>query len=180
VRLALVNDRLVVGDRIGSVPSDAPSVPLVRDLAATQKRLRMPAEALAKDIRLDLRKETDLERSRLLHRLRLLGIAWGTPAATKGSGTFWESWQLAWQPEFAVDLIAAGAYGTTVVTATTAKAAESAENTAHLSDVTELVEACLLADLPDALRPVLDALDAKVALDVDVAHLMDSLPALAR
>src|SRR5262249_35978635 len=50
----------------------------------------------------------------------------------------------------------------------------------HLSDVTHLVEACLLADLPDALGPVLAALDAKVALDVDVAHLMESLPALAR
>ena len=80
VRLALVNDRLVVGDRIGGVPADAPSVPLVRDVAAAQKRLRLPPEALARTIDLDLRKPVDLERSRLLRRLRLLGVEWGEPA----------------------------------------------------------------------------------------------------
>ena len=35
-------------------------------------------------------------------------------AARGGKGTFWEAWRLAWQPEFAVDLIAASGYGTTV------------------------------------------------------------------
>src|SRR6185312_12654281 len=34
--------------------------------------------------------------------------------------------------------------------------------------------------LPDALPGVLDALDERMALDADVAHLMDALPALAR
>ena len=46
--------------------------------------------------------------------------------------------------------------------------------------MTALVEQCLLADLPDALPPVLAALDERMALDTDVAHLMDALPALAR
>ena len=180
LRLAMVNDKLVVGDRLGSVPADTPAVPLVRDVAAAQKRLRLEPKALEEPLELDLRKETGLERSRLLHRLRLLGVDWGTPTGSKGKGTFWETWRLRWAPEFAVDLIAAGAYGTTVVGAATAKATESAAGAPTLADVTALVEACLLADLPAALGPVLAALDARVALDVDVAHLMDSLPALAR
>ncbi|HEY1485619.1 MAG TPA: DUF5682 family protein [Micromonosporaceae bacterium] len=182
LRLDLVTRKIVVGDRLGSVPAETPSVPLVADLAASQRRLKLPAEALARSIDLDLRKPVDIDRSRLLHRLGLLGIAWGRPADStrRGKGTFWESWQLEWAPEFAVDLITAGAYGTTVLAATTAKAIESAGSAAALADVTALVERCLLADVPDALADVLAALDAKAALDVDVAHLMDSLPPLAR
>jgi Family of unknown function (DUF5682) len=38
----------------------------------------------------------------------------------------------------------------------------------------------LLADLPDALEPVLRALDAKAARDADVARLMTAVPALVR
>ncbi len=144
--------------------------------------MKLPPEALTRQIDLDLRKPFDLDRSRLLHRLRLLGVDWGVPAdyTRSGKGTFWESWQLGWAPELSVDLIAAGVHGTTVLTAATSKAIETATAAAALGDVTALVERCLLADLPDALDPVLHALDAKIALDVDVAHLMDSLPPLAR
>jgi hypothetical protein len=42
------------------------------------------------------------------------------------------------------------------------------------------VERCLLADLPHAFADVLRALDDRVALDVDTAHLMAAVPALAR
>jgi hypothetical protein len=98
----------------------------------------------------------------------------------RGRGTFWESWKITWQPEFAVDLVEAGAYGTTVRDAATARVAEQAATAETLADVTGLVERCLLADLPDALPTVLHALDERMALDADVAHLMDALPALGR
>jgi hypothetical protein len=186
-RLALIQRRLVVGEQLGAVPADTPAVPLARDVAAHQKRLRLRPEALARTLDLDLRKPNDLSRSELLHRLRLLGVAWGTPpsadpgvVARQGRGTFWETWRLAWQPEFAVDLIGASGYGTTVLSAATAKATELARAAPDLATVTDLVEKCLLANLPDALGPALRALDDRVALDVEVAHLMDALPALAR
>jgi hypothetical protein len=181
LRLALVNRRLVVGERLGEVPEDMPSVPLVRDVAAAQRSLRLPPQALVRDLDLDLRREIDVGRSRLLHRLRLLGVNWGTPAPTRsGTGTFWESWRLQWQPEFAVDLVAASGYGTTVAAAATSRIAELASAAASLGEVTALVERCLLAHLPDALAAVLRALDDRIALDHDVAHLMSALPALAR
>jgi hypothetical protein len=182
IRLDLVTRKIVVGDRLGTVPAETPSVPLVTDLAAQQRRLKLPAEALAKTVDFDLRKPLDIDRSRLLHRLLVLGVGWGRPAdaSRRGKGTFWESWQLEWAPELAVDLITAGVHGTTVATAATSKAIETAETAPTLATVTTLVEQCLLADLPDAIGPVLQALDAKVALDADVAHLMESLPALAR
>jgi hypothetical protein len=181
LRLKLINRRLVVGDRLGKVPDRTPSVPIARDVAASQRRLRLPPDVETRDVDLDLRREIDLDRSRLLHRLRMLGIDWGeTLPIRKGRGTFWESWRLGWQPEFAVDLVEAGAYGTTVREAATARVIEQATAADVLAEVTSLVERCLLADLPDALPTVLDALDDRMALDADVVHLMDALPALAR
>ncbi|MGE5156301.1 MAG: DUF5682 family protein, partial [Betaproteobacteria bacterium] len=181
LRLALVNRKMVVGERLGTVPPETPSVPLVADVAATQRRLRLKPSAQAAELNLDLRREIDLNRSRLLHRLRLLGVDWGEPAAERrGMGTFWESWQVAWEPQFAVDLIEAGAYGTTVPSAATAKAVELAGSADGLAAVTELVQQCLLADLPSAWTVVLAALADRAALDADVTHLMAALPALAR
>jgi hypothetical protein len=181
LRRELVDRRLVVGERLGTVPDDMPAVPLARDVAAAQRTLRLRPEALDRDLDLDLRREIDLGRSRLLHRLRCLGVPWGEPdAGRRGTGTFREQWRLAWQPEFAVQLVEASAYGTTVAAAATAKVAELAAGAAALADVTALVEVCLLADLPEAYSPVLRALDAKAALDADITHLMAALPALAR
>ena len=119
LRVALVDRKLVVGEQLGAVPAETPSVPLVADVAATQRSLRMKPSALVTELDLDLRRDIDRNRSRLLHRLRLLGVPWGEPAEAEPwrerQGTFRESWQLAWEPEFAVDLIEASGYGTTVL-----------------------------------------------------------------
>ncbi|MER6243247.1 DUF5682 family protein [Streptomyces griseorubiginosus] len=181
VPLALVHDRLVVGDVLGEVPQSAPAVPLQRDLDRIQRRLRLRPEALERELELDLRKETDAERSRLLHRLRLLGVAWGEPAISRGStGTFRETWRLRWEPELAVRVAEAGVWGTTVLAAATAKVEADAVSAAGLADVTALAERCLLAELPDALPTVMQILADRAALDADVGHLAQALPALVR
>ncbi|MFE1770455.1 DUF5682 family protein [Streptomyces sp. NPDC059008] len=177
----LIHDRLVVGEVLGEVPEDAPAVPLQRDLARSQRALRLKPEALEREVELDLRKETDAGRSRLLHRLRLLGIPWGEPARSRGStGTFRETWRLRWAPELAVRVAEAGMWGTTVHAAATAKAASEASGAATLAEVTALAERCLLARLPDALPVVMRALADRAALDADVGHLAQALPALVR
>ncbi|MFJ8714836.1 DUF5682 family protein [Streptomyces violaceus] len=181
VPLALVHDRLVVGDVLGEVPPTAPAVPLQRDLARLQRRLRLKPEALERELELDLRKETDAGRSRLLHRLRLLGVAWGEPAASRGStGTFRETWRLRWEPELSVRVAEAGVWGTTVLSAATAKAEADGVAAQGLADVTALAERCLLAELPDALPTVMRILADRAALDTDVGHLAQALPALVR
>ncbi|MET8942212.1 DUF5682 family protein [Streptomyces sp. NPDC004542] len=181
VPLALVHDRLVVGDVLGEVPEEAPAVPLQRDLARQQRRLRLRPEALERELELDLRKETDAGRSRLLHRLRLLGVDWGEPAASRGgTGTFRETWRLRWEPELSVRVAEAGVWGTTVVAAATARAEADALAARSLADVTALAEHCLLAELPDALPVVMRVLADRAALDADVGHLAQALPALVR
>jgi hypothetical protein len=181
VPLALVHDRLVVGDVLGEVPRSAPAVPLQRDLERIQRRLRLKPEALERELELDLRKETDAGRSRLLHRLRLLGVGWGEPVASRGStGTFRETWLLRWEPELSVRVAEAGVWGTTVLDAATAKAEADALAAQGLAEVTALAEHCLLAELPRALPVVMRVLADRAALDADVGHLAQALPALVR
>ncbi|MCX3058349.1 DUF5682 family protein [Streptomyces beihaiensis] len=182
VPLALIHDRLVVGDVLGEVPEAAPAVPLQRDLSRTQRSLRLKPAALEKELDLDLRGDTDAARSRLLHRLRLLGVHWGEPAdSARGStGTFRETWRLRWEPELSVRVAEAGVWGTTVLGAATARAESDAVAAEALTDVTALAERCLLAGLPDALPTVMRVLADRAALDADVGHLAQALPALVR
>jgi hypothetical protein len=181
LRLELISSKLVVGERLGGVPDDMPAVPLAKDLAAQQRSLKLKPEALERALDLDLRKDNDLKRSRLLHRLRTIDVPWGEPATTRrGTGTFREEWRLRWQPEFAVRLVEGSMFGTTVAASATAKVTRAAQGAASLAEVTALVETCLLADLDDAYGPVLSALDTRAALDADVNHLMAAIPALAR
>ncbi|MFJ4948823.1 DUF5682 family protein [Streptomyces sp. NPDC088760] len=181
VPLALVHDRLVVGDVLGEVPEAAPAVPLQRDLARQQRSLRLKPEAPERELELDLRGETDAGRSRLLHRLRLLGVGWGEPGRSRGStGTFRETWRLRWEPELSVRVAEAGVWGTTVQAAARAKAEADAVAARALAEVTALAEQCLLAGLPDALPVVMRVLADRAALDTDVGHLAQALPALVR
>ncbi|MEU7422628.1 DUF5682 family protein [Streptomyces sp. NPDC040750] len=181
VPLALVHDRLVVGDVLGEVPESAPAVPLQRDLTRRRRSLRLKPEALERELQLDLRGDTDAGRSRLLHRLRLLGVRWGEPTASPGStGTFRETWRLRWEPELSVRVAEAGIWGTTVLAAAQAKAEADATAARALADVTALAEQCLLAGLPDALPVVMRVLADRAALDTDVGHLAQALPALVR
>ncbi|MCK8677206.1 DUF5682 family protein [Streptomyces lichenis] len=181
VPLRLVEDRLVVGDVMGQVPEGAPAVPLQRDLSRLQRTLRLRPEPDERALDLDLRKETDAARSRLLHRLRLLGVPWGEPVAGRsGTGTFREPWRLRWEPELHIRVAEAGVWGTTVHGAATAKAEARAVAATTLAEVTALAETCLAAGLAEALPVVMRALSDRAALDADVAHLAQALPALAR
>jgi hypothetical protein len=183
VALDLVTRRLVVGEALGSVPDSAPTVPLEADLRAQARRLRLKLEPAGKTYELDLRKPGDLERSLLLHRLLLLDVAWGTRTTSmaRNLGTFKEAWELVWQPELVVDLVEASVWGTTIEVAAEQKViALARRRDVTLPGLTGMVEACLLSDLPRALPELLTALGARAAVDTDVAHLMESLPALVR
>jgi hypothetical protein len=176
-----VTEHLVVGERLGTVSDEVPAVPLEADLVRTCRTLRVKREPEARSLDLDLRKPGDLGRSRLFHRLGLLGIDWAVPAAAdvRSTGTFRETWRLQWRPELSVRVVEASTWGTTVPSAASA-AVEHVATTAGLAELTTTVEACLKADLPESLAALLAGLDARAALDADVVHLMEALPALVR
>ena len=177
--LALIARELVVGETLGRVPSSVPTVPLAADLNREAKRLRVPRTAAQKQYNLDLRNATDLDRSKLFHRLGLLGIDWAVAVGSRGSGTFRESWDVTWEPLFEVRLVEAAVWGTTVLSAATAKVLDTAGQTESLGSLTVLVQRALTADLPDAVDPLIAHVQGRAALDTDIGDLATALPPLA-
>lgn len=181
VPLQLIHRRLIVGEDLGSVPDDTPMVPLAADLARQQRALRLKQSAVETVITVDLRKESQLARSVLFHRLTALGIDWAVPVdAGRTTGTFKEAWRLEWRPELAVALIEAGVHGTTIEGAVTDKMRADATQAQDLSRLAELVETCLLADLVGALASVVRALEERTAQQHDTPALLATIGPLAR
>lgn len=178
IMLSLVQNELVVSDKMGEVPEDTPKPPLQLDIEKTQKRLRLPATADWKDYTLDLRKENDLERSILLHRLQLLEIKWGQKSEVSGKGTFKEQWRLQWDPAFSIAVIEKGTYGNTIEEATSKYVIELATNTAALPAVCNLLENTIPAELPDAVGILINQINNLAAASGDVIQLMEVIPNL--
>jgi len=180
VPLRLIANELLVGHDLGSVPDDTPMVPLARDLAKAQRRLRLPASAATKTLELDLRNDTHRHRSQLLHRLAILGVDWGQPADTgRTGGTFKEVWELQWHPAFEIALVEASAAGTTIESAATATLTDDAAASSDPGDVAALVEEALLAELPGALAAVTATLAERAAQQRDTVRLMAAVEPLA-
>lgn len=179
--LHFIRDALLVGQRMGQVPPDVPTVPLQKDVEQQQKTLRLKPEALDRTLDLDLRQPNDLARSHLLHRLRLIRVPWGKLSGNSGSskGTFHEIWRLQWQPEFVVALIEASQWGQTLEAAATAASLERAQQAEHLRELSELVNQVLLADLAPAVQAVTRILENRAAVSGDTLQLLEALPPLA-
>ncbi|MEW5788830.1 MAG: DUF5682 family protein [Pseudomonadota bacterium] len=180
--MAVIERGLMVGDRLGSIPDQAPAVPLQRDLERQQKSLRLKPEAAQKTLDLDLRQPNDLARSHLLHRLALLDIDWGSLNRTGRSarGSFHEVWILQWEPELALAVIAASRWGNEVAQAATARCVDRARAAENLPDLSNLVNQVLLADLEGAIAPVTRALEDMAVLAADVGQLLAAIPPLAQ
>ena len=184
--LRFIESELMVGDRLGQVPADVPTVPLQRDVEALQKSLRLKPEATQRTLDLDLRQPNDRARSRLLHRLSLIDLPWGRPLAggSGARGTFHELWTLQWQPEFALRLIEASRWGQTLEQAATTRVLERSLTTegsgSDLAGLSALIDAALLADLDVAARRATEALQQRAALSGDALQLLAALPPLAR
>lgn len=176
----LVHRRAVVGERLGTVPEHLPVVPLQADLDTTARSVRLKPDPAVKQLVLDLRKPNDVTKSRLLHRLRILGVEWGDPAEVSGKGTFKEGWAVQWRPELSVDVVIASIWGTTVPAAATGRLRALAEEAQSLAEVTGALEIALVADLPDAVTRLLRAISDRAAVAHDVDALMAALPALGR
>lgn len=178
ILLQLIHDELIVSNTIGEVPDGIPKPPLQSDIEKGQKKLRLPATAEWKDYTLDLRKDTDLERSIFLHRLQLLGIRWGERSSVSGKGTFKEQWRLQWQPELMVHIIEKGSWGNTVEEAADQFVADKASHSSHLKEVCTLLENALPAELPRSVEKLIQQIDNLAATGSDVVQLMEVVPGL--
>lgn len=176
----LIETNLVIGGEVGAIDDGVPQMPLQADLARWQKRLKLKPEALDRDLSLDLRSESGLARSLLLHRLALISVPWGRLTdAGSSRGTFRENWKLRWQPEFAVNLAEALVYGTTIEQAAGNAAIAAARKAPSLGQVSEAVKGCLLAGLTEPARITISLLQGAAAATSDIGTLAEAIPPLA-
>ena len=130
-QLELVREKLIIGDKMGNVPSGILTIPLQNDLEFNIKTLKLlkykkvevqwlKASSNKPRGSLDLRQGHDLKQSQFLHRLCLLDINWGILDIATGRelSTKNEYWKMQWKPEFAIQIIEAGMWGNTVIQAT--------------------------------------------------------------
>ncbi|MFT5765038.1 MAG: hypothetical protein ACI8X3_002474, partial [Saprospiraceae bacterium] len=182
-KMELIEKKLIIGEVMGIVPPEIPVIPLQQDLEKTIKTARLTKERNSSekiDKELDLRKATNLVASHLLHRLSILGIPWGIQQkiSKRAFGSFKEIWRLEWIPDFAINIIEAGMWGNTLFAAANNFVISKAKEIKTLPEITVLVESTLHADLPDAVKILVQYLRDLSALTKDVHNLMEALPAL--
>jgi hypothetical protein len=171
---------LLIGAGVGSIPAATPLAPLLEDLQRQQKAVRLKPEALERALTLDLRSESGLMRSTLLHRLNALDVPWGRLTdAGRSRGTFRENWQLRWEPEFAVQLVEKLIYGSTIAEAAGGRLMEAMRGAAELGALATQVRNAMIADLPRATEFGIAALEEKAALTSDCQALLAALPPMA-
>ncbi|RUX37243.1 hypothetical protein EOA33_35045, partial [Mesorhizobium sp. M4A.F.Ca.ET.050.02.1.1] len=176
----MVEAELLLGADVGEIPPDTPLAPLIDDLQRNQKTARLKPEALERELSIDLRSESGLFRSTLLHRLNVLGVNWGKLTDTgRSRGTFRERWMLAWQPEYAVQLVENLVYGPTIEKAANGRLVQMIAAAATLDTLAALVQGAITAALSEASAAGLVALEEKAAHSSECLELLASVPPLA-
>src|SRR5499427_4871176 len=179
VPLRLIEAELVIGGAVGEIPDDVPQMPLQADLTRWQKKLKLKPEALERDAALDLRSESGLAKSLLLHRLNIINVPWGRLfEAGSSRGTFRENWKLRWDPEFSVRLAEALVHGTTVEQAAGNAAIAVARTARSFAEISAAVKNCLLAGLQGPARVTIGILQGAAAASSDIGALASAIPPL--
>lgn len=171
---------LLVGSAVGVIPANTPLAPLLEDLQRQQKATRLKPEALERNLTLDLRSESGLARSTLLHRLNALDVPWGELSdAGRSRGTFRENWILFWEPEYAVRLVENLVHGSTIAAAAAGRLSEAMAAEPDLGELAGLVRGAMIADLPQATETGIALLERRAALTSDGLTLLTALPPMA-
>ncbi|BAV51516.1 Putative uncharacterized protein [Mesorhizobium loti] len=177
---ALVEAELLLGADVGEIPPDTPLAPLIEDLQRNQKAARLKPEALERELSVDLRSESGLFRSTLLHRLNVLGVHWGKLTdAGRSRGTFRERWTLSWEPEYAVRLVENLVHGPTIEKAANGRLIQMIGATTSLDALAALVQGAITANLSEASTAGLAALEERAARSSECLEILASVPPLA-
>ena len=177
---ALVEAELLLGADVGEIPPDTPLAPLIEDLQRNQKAARLKPEALERELSVDLRSDSGLFRSTLLHRLNVLGVHWGKLTDSgRSRGTFRERWTLAWEPEYAVRLVENLVHGPTIEKAANGRLVQMIGATTSLDALAALVQGAITANLSEASTAGLAALEERAARSSECLEILASVPPLA-
>jgi hypothetical protein len=147
------------GDRVGRLAPATPRPPLLHDSFAELERVGVALDAAAKGTKLDLSDAAALSKSRVLHRLRVLGVPGferiAAPRLTRGEAALVEHWSVRRTIEADPALIEASLYGATLEAAVMGKLEERAGGGADLAALADLLFEAAFCGLHTLTRRVL-------------------------
>ncbi|NUQ62336.1 MAG: hypothetical protein HUU20_07600 [Pirellulales bacterium] len=161
--------RVDVGTAIGELPKGVSQTSIQSDFDRELRRLKLEKyrTTVRQELELDLRENRrvkneeaaflDLNRSSFFHRLRVLGISFARPGASRQQSATWaEKWFLQWTPESEIELVEAVLLGETIELATAYKFKSQLETCSSIAEAAGLVhDACqcgLMASMELARR----------------------------
>ncbi|GHU03596.1 hypothetical protein FACS1894205_0400 [Alphaproteobacteria bacterium] len=155
-----------IGTEIGFLPEGVSRTAIQDDYYRELGVLRLEPyrTAVARDLILDLRENRaakseqsrwlDLNRSRFLHRLRVLKVSFAAENHQNQAQASWkEGWFLRWTPEAEIELVEAALLGETVEMAASNRLMESLRGAKNVADISAIIREAALC----GLSPVLDA-----------------------
>lgn len=162
------------GERTGRLTAGTPRPPLIADVEAELSSHDLGGDG-TRMVELDLARAGDLSRSRILHRLSLLGI----PGITRLSGPAWatdpvlqERWELKQSIERESALIEASAFGATLEGAARARLEEALSSASgQLATLAMLLGQAVFAGLLSLAGEVLVEVGAQVRQEPSFAQL---------
>lgn len=164
------------GDAKGRLHEDTPRPPIIKDVRDQLEAMDLVAP---KDPELQLDDPNDLQKSRVLHRLRILGVAgfdrtqgpkWAHDAVFK------EKWRIRERFETESGLIEAGAYGATLETAAAAHLEERMlAARGSLAKLTDLIGEASFIGIDSLAERILDQVAEAVTLEHSLPVLGEAL-----
>ncbi|AGL13698.1 DUF5682 family protein [Actinoplanes sp. N902-109] len=155
------------GTRVGRLHPDTPAPPLVHDLDAELTRAGLDGTA---QLKLDLTRDADRSRSRILHRVRVLGVPGFERTSGPSTGldpTLHEQWAVRPDPGRLTAVIEAGAYGATLLDACAAVLAERARDNQDIDVLAVVLFDAALAGVTSVSEQALTDINGTVATAAD-------------
>lgn len=175
-----------IGTKIGSLPEGMSQTSIQSDFYRQLKELRLEKykSVSAQELSLDLREKLtvkseraaflDLERSFFLHRLRVLGIGFGSLQAVRQERATWaEQWILRWTPEAEMQIVEAVLKGDTVEQAASFELRERTLNTG-IAGIAEVIEEACNCGMPASMEYAVNALQSTAVDAVSVTEIAET------
>lgn len=176
--IKLIENQLIISDKIGFVSNNVPKVPLLYNIEQTAKKLRVPFSTETKEYNLDLRNPLHLNRSIFFRQLCLMEIFWAKEKDVSGNGTFKELWLLKHNPENIVKIIENAIWGNTLAEAAKNFAINKTNKASEISQLTKLLREILAANLSDVTPIITSKLDKISVSSSDIEQMMKAVPDL--
>lgn len=185
-----------IGTKIGSLPEGVSQTSIQTDFYQKMEELRLTKykSMTAQELQLDLREKLtvkskkaafmDLERSFFLHKLRVLGIQFGSlQAVSQDKATWAERWMLRWTPEAEIQIVEAVLKGDTIEQAASFVLKERIEQQGTIAAAANAIEEAFFCGMSSSVRyatRMLQEMAVDAAAVTDIAKTARSLSVVVR